>query len=70
MIDYQCQGDKDENEEQHVGRCIALHREVEIEIGGKNDKHEHEGKDRARPDENHDTKENKERVPDSEGNCF
>jgi hypothetical protein len=47
-----------------------LHREVNVERRTENKEYNNEGKNRARPHENEDTKENEERMPQCKGDNF
>jgi hypothetical protein len=60
VINYQCKGDKNKNEEKHVGAGVALHGEVDIERRTEDDEDDDKREDRARPDKNEDTKEDEE----------
>ena len=52
--------EENEKEEEHVRRGVALHGEINIQVGTKNKECNNEWKNRARPDKNHNTKEDEE----------
>jgi hypothetical protein len=60
VVDNECKGNENENEEEHVRRGVALHGEINIQVGTKNKECNNEWKNRARPDKNHNTKEDEE----------
>lgn len=70
MVNNEGEGDKDKDKKEHVRWGVILHREVDVERGGKDEEYKHKRENWAWPDEYHDTKEDEEGVPKSEGNRF
>lgn len=67
MIDDKCKRHKKENKNKHVINRRAVYSKVYIELTCENDEGKNEWKYRSRPDKDKDTKKNKARMPDSEG---